>query len=136
MNKIEITKKCEGYIWYSDKPQPEKIAEEQYSLELDESKNPFVVEGQIYSEDEKSSYSIKYVDGKYIVIKYELGKLGEDYDEKPFIANRLKNVARIKFRQYWKQVKDDLCEGMTTLVPAEYVFVGFEFNDKEKEEKL
>jgi CRISPR type III-associated protein (TIGR04423 family) len=134
MNKIEITKKCEGYIWYSDKPQPKKIAAEQYSLELDKSKNPFVVEGQIYSEDEETSYSIKYVDGKYIVIKYELGKLGKIYDEKSFIANR--NVARIKFRQYWKQVKDDLCEGMITLVPAEYVFVGFEFNDKEKEGKL
>jgi CRISPR type III-associated protein (TIGR04423 family) len=136
MNKIEIAKKCEGYIWYSDKPQPEKIAAEQYSLELDESKNPFVVEGQIYSEDANASYSIKYVDGKYIVIKYELDKLGKNYDEKSFIANRLENVARIKFRQYWKRVEDDLCEGMITLVPAEYVFVGFEFNDKEKEEKL
>jgi CRISPR type III-associated protein (TIGR04423 family) len=136
MQEIKINKNCEGYIWYSDRQKPEMIRAEKYSLELDETKNPFVVEGQIYSKDEQVSYSIKYVDGKYIVVPTLLNDLkGFVFDEKSFIPNRLDGVAKIKYRQYWKPEKDELCEGMEVLVPAEYVFVGFEYNNINKEDK-
>jgi CRISPR type III-associated protein (TIGR04423 family) len=38
----------------------------------------------------------------------------------------MENVQKMKFRQYWRPVEDDLCEGMKVLQPAELVFVGFE----------
>ncbi|MDR2475411.1 MAG: TIGR04423 family type III CRISPR-associated protein [Bacteroidales bacterium] len=124
--KIQFSKKCEGYIWYSDQPEPQIIGAEVYVLELDNNKNPFVVEGQIYSESEQKSVSIKYVDGKYIVKKYDLREIvGKVCNEKSFIPQRLGGVAKIKFRQYWKEQEDEFCEGMKTLVPAECVFMGF-----------
>jgi CRISPR type III-associated protein (TIGR04423 family) len=105
--------------------------------------NPFIVEGQLYAEKEQKSYSIKYVDNKHIVVEYDLENVPDNwnvegkivFNGKSFIANRLDGVAEIKFRQYWKPKLDELCEGMKMLVPAGYVFVGFEYNNEEKEEK-
>jgi CRISPR type III-associated protein (TIGR04423 family) len=89
--------------------------------------NPFIVEGHLYAPKEQLSYSIRYTDGRHIVIEYDLNKdVPKDIDEKSFIAHRLPGVSKLKFHQYWKEQKDALCEGMTTLVPADYVFVGFE----------
>ena len=141
MNKrieiIDIPKESDyiGYIWMSDCDIPITKDFSKVLEGITDASNPFIVEGQLYAEQEQKSYSIRYVDGKHIVLSYDLNKALDEYDDKLFIANRLNNVARIKFRQYWRAEKDELCEGMDTLVPAAYVFVGFEFSNKEKEEE-
>ncbi|MDR3057356.1 MAG: TIGR04423 family type III CRISPR-associated protein, partial [Prevotella sp.] len=71
MTKIEIKEPCEGYIWKSNSPNPVVYYNEPVTIELDENINPFIVEGYLYVKD-KLSYTIKYVDGKYFVAKYEL----------------------------------------------------------------
>lgn len=103
--------------------------QEVFEKELNERVNPFIIEGQLF--DGKKSISIKYVDGKYIVKKYVLDELPDkDFTEQSFLAHRMGDVKFLKFRQYWQEQKDELCEGMPVLQPAELVFIGF--NDKEK----
>ena len=143
MNKqINITKipknlKFEGYLWMSNSEKPLQTPTEIGAMlnQITDNDNPFIIEGQLYVKDQKS-YSIKYADGKHIVIEYDLTDMPKEYTEKSFIPNRLDNVAKIKFRQYWKAKPDNLCEGMEVLVPAEYVFLGFDYSsNKVKEEK-
>jgi CRISPR type III-associated protein (TIGR04423 family) len=139
INITEIPKDIayEGYLWLSDSTTPIVVTKQQnltglgdllgLSHPIDDDSNPFIVEGQLYAPKEHLSYSIRYTDGRHIVIEYDLNKdVPKVVDDKSFIAHRLPGVSKLKFRQYWKEQKDALCEGMTTLVPADCVFVGFE----------
>jgi CRISPR type III-associated protein (TIGR04423 family) len=131
---IPKDKNYEGYLWLSDAKEPQTDSFDK-RLGITDTSNPFIVEGQLYSEEAKKSYSIKYIDGKHLITEYDLenipdGWISEESDEKSFIPNRIK-ASRLLFRQYWKLQKDDLCEGMETLIPAAYVFVGFINNEKE-----
>jgi len=127
MNKIEKSI-YQGYMWWSHKNTPEVYKDKEIEIELDDSTNPFVVEGLLY--DGKVSYTIKYVDGKHIVTKFVKSELvGIEKTEEIYLAN-FKGVAGLKFNQYWRPQVDELCEGMEVLQPAELVFVGF--NNKEE----
>lgn len=124
-----------GYLWKSDSPYPEVLfPAQEYEITLDDTKNPFTIEGLLYDKDKKISYSIKYVDGKYIINKYDVGALNElqesgersvsecKYLAHPNIGNNLK----LKFNQYWKPVPDETCENLRFFKPAELVFTGFQ----------
>jgi CRISPR type III-associated protein (TIGR04423 family) len=133
MKIIDIKEPCEGYIWKSNEEKPEVFYNEPVNLLLDEGKNPFIIEGQLYVKN-KISYSIKYVDGKYFVTEYDLTNLSSGYELKEYIPNRriVKNdiaINKICFRQYWKPEEDDLCEKMNVLVPSAHVFVGFKLKE-------
>jgi len=124
--KIEKSK-YEGYLWYSDKKEPQVLNNEVFELEIADSSNPFIVEGQLF--DGQKSISIKYVDGKYFFNTYDLNALDGVMQEQKFYSHRM-GGKQLKFRQIWKEQPDELCEGMQVLQPAELVFVGF--NDKEE----
>jgi len=130
-----------GYLWLSDQTNPEEYHSKSdisnFLKEVSDDTNPFIIEGNLYSEDAKKSYSIKYVDCKHIVVEYDLSKVPDSWKEdmKKFIPNRLK-ASKIVFLQYWKPQEDEFCEGMEVLQPAALVFTGFEYlSNKEKEEK-
>ena len=129
-----------GYLWLSNSKTPEEylVPSEvsDFLKTVADNKNPFIIEGQLFSEEANKSYSIKYVDGTHIVIEYDLNNLpaGWVFDEKGFIPNRI-NASKLNFRQYWKPEIDGFCEGMKVLQPAAFVFVGFENELKVKEEK-
>jgi len=123
--KIEKSK-YQGYLWYSDKKDPQVLNDEVFELEIADNTNPFVIEGQLF--DGQKSISIKYVDGKYIVNTYDLNTLDGVMQEQTFHSHRM-DGKQLKFRQIWKNQSDELCERMQVLQPAELVFVGF--NDKE-----
>ena len=91
----------QGYLWYSDQKAPQVLNNEVFELEIADSSNPFIVEGQLF-------------DGQKV--------------EQVFHSYRM-DGEQLKFNLYWREVEDDLCEGMKVLQPAELVFVGF--NDKE-----
>ncbi len=122
--KIEKSK-YQGYLWYSDKTKPKVLIDQDFELELCETNNPFIVEGQLF--DGNVSISIKYVDGKYIAHKIDVQAEYPDkeYTEREFIANKMGGVDKLIFRQYWKAQPDELCEGMPVLQPDVLVFVGF-----------
>jgi CRISPR type III-associated protein (TIGR04423 family) len=127
-NKMKIEKSIyDGYIWYSDKSEPEVFQEKDFEFDTDKIDNPFIIEGQLYDDQKMISYSIKFVDGKYICKKYEVESTDfnkKDVEIKTFHANRVDNL-KLQFLQYWKEEDDELCEGMKVLQPAELVFIGF-----------
>lgn len=128
---IEIEgNKMEGYLWYSDQDVPIVYDGTEVSLELNDSDNPFVIEGQLYDTEKDISYSIKYVDGKYLKKEYpkdfkDKDLFGCEITEKSYISNRM-NGRVLCFNETWRPSESDtLCEGMSVLQPAELVFVGF-----------
>lgn len=124
--KIEKSK-YQGYLWYSDKKEPQVLNNEVFELEIADSANPFIVEGQLF--DGQKSISIKYVDGKYNINTHDSNALEGVIQEQVFHSHRMDGKL-LKFKQIWKEQPDELCENMQVLQPAELVFVGF--NDKEE----
>jgi len=131
METIKI-KKCEGYLWWSDQQEPDIYDGAAFDICFDETKNPFVVEGQLYDKDENLSYSIKYVDVKYLISKYKVeasDRTNKDNELKSFLSNRMGN-RRLQFLRYWEEKEDENCMNMPVLTFIKNVFVGF----KEKED--
>lgn len=125
----------QGYLWYSNESSPricdkdtelgKQLAESDFIL--DETQNPFVIEGQLW--DGKNSILVKYVDGKYLVCERNLkewdAKDDFGFKEKEFVPHRINGITALLFRQYWKKEKDEMCENMQTWQPHAFVFVGF-----------
>ena len=142
--EISEDQKYIGYLWLSNSKTPEEYHNpsdiSKFLENIADDKNPFIIEGQLYSRDAKKSYSIKYVDGKHIVVEYDLSNFPENWadlkkeDLKKFVPNRL-TASKIVFLQYWEPQKDEFCQNMEVLQPAALVFLGFEYELKEKEEK-
>lgn len=132
---MEIIEKTtyQGYVWYSDQTQPDIYTGDRVFNGLpDANANPFIVEGQLFNG--KKSYSIKYVDGRYVVKCYPMELLeGVEYTPQSYIASfDGAPSGKLIFNQYWRLKRDEYCEdennveGMEVLTPAEWVFVGFE----------
>ena len=117
----------QGYIWESDKTAPNVINGYYGGLSLsDEPSNPFIVEGQLFNNEEKISYSISFVDGRYIVQKFDLKILPEnDTKEETYLPGFDNAPGDLHFLSIWREEADPLCEGMMVLVPCENVFVGY-----------
>lgn len=132
MNKYNFAEGLyEGYVWMSDATAPIVLTGEPLNLNLDPECNPFIIEAQLLCIDMGISYSIRYVDGQYIVNQCDLSAPA-DYEEKVFIPARMPDVALLKFRQYWKEVKVEEDYDWTTLKPGKLVFVGFELKEEKK----
>lgn len=128
-NKMKIEKSIyDGYLWYSNDPNPVVLKNEEKEILLTDEENPFIIEGQLYDAQKRVSYSIKFVDGEYICKTYENVSKdvanGEDIMLKIFHSNRMDNL-KLQFLQYWKEEVDELCEGMKVLQLTELVFIGF-----------
>lgn len=131
METIKINK-CEGYLWWSDQQKPQVFENQSIDQCLNEVQNPFVVEGQLYDKEEKKSYSIKYVDGKYLINKYKVEEsdlANPDNESKCYLSNRMGDKW-LRFLRYWEEKEDQACMGMPVLKLTKNVFIGF----KEKEE--
>ena len=127
METIKINK-CEGYLWWSDQQKAKVYQDELIDICLDEAKNPFVVEGQLYDEENKESYSVKYVDGLYLIKKYKVDEsdyINIDNEEKSYLSNRMDD-RWLKFLSYWEEKKDASCMGMSVLTLTKNVFIGFD----------
>ena len=133
METINI-KNCEGYLWWSDQQTPQVYQNEAIDICLDGGKNPFVVEGQLYDKECSKSYSVKYVDGQYLINTYKVEEqdfTNPDNEQKTFLSNRM-DGRRLKFLRYWEEKEDNSCMNMPVLTFTKNVFVGF----KEKEDVL
>lgn len=126
---------AQGYLWHSDQTEPETYNNKPVELILDEKINPFVIEGQLYSDEEKKSISIKFIDGKYVVKTYDLDAhkfINPDSDvmtegeEEQYIANsRLELSQPLNFIRVWKTINDTINDKWETLRPTGLVFKGF-----------
>lgn len=119
---------CVGYIWWSDKAEPEIIQNKQVILKNEEI--PFIIEGQLFDDESKTSYSIKYVDGEYKLKPYVVAD--EDFNKSNVVLRKYQSHRMdgkiLQFLEYWKAEKDELCLDMEVLKPTEVVFVGFKEN--------
>ena len=119
----------EGYIWMSHSSEPLVIDGQMEELNLDPHINPFVIEAELYNPEARLSYSIKYVDGVYHAVCFNLNQVENEtdglYKHTQFVANRMKGISMLKFIDFWRPVKDPLCSDMEVLTPSESVFVGF-----------
>lgn len=113
-------------------------------INLDEKENPFIIEGNLWDEDDRKSMKsimIRYVDGKYIVHRTEVNEeelkgisSSQAYGSKShiattrkdYLAHRIGGVKCLSFLQYWKAEADEMCEGMQVLRPLKLVFIGFD----------
>lgn len=119
-----------GYIRRSDATCPVVYAPAQdLDLTLDDNANPFVLEGELYDADRGESLTIRYADGHYYVKSFHVTpedmKGSEHVTRKEYLPLRMPGVGKLKYLQFWDEVADPLCEGMTTLQPGDLVFVGF-----------
>lgn len=129
LTEIDLLQKYEGYLWWSNQPSP-KVFHNETITDLPEGKNPFIVEGQLYDKSNKKSYSIRFVDGGYLIQCFDLDELEElECIDKKYLSNRLDGVQKLCFKEFWRPEPDDLCEGMLALKPAENVFVGFKYKE-------
>lgn len=113
---------CQGYVWMSDRDEPQLVegAVPELTIRLDS--NPFPVEAQLVVDGE--SVGIRQTGGGYVVSRHRL----EDFEGCPetvFAANRFKGVTGLVFYRNWREEPDPLCCGFPVLTPAEMVFVGF-----------
>lgn len=131
VKEINITKDFQGYIWMSDQSKPEVFdCNKERLLVLDNNKNPFVIEGQLYDKTQKKSYCIKYVDGEYLVMPYDVTD-DEVKNANSYYPNRMQK--KLLFYQRWEVMKDNegdekgdrYCENMPVLEPTGLIFVGF-----------
>lgn len=135
INDIDLKAVYDGYIWMSDEQKPKVLNKEPIPEGLINKKNPFIIEAELFDEDNGVSYSVRNIDGKPAVSKYEMAyeKMVGTLSKMEFVTHRIKNHSRLIFHQLWKKESDELCEGMETLVPAERFFIGFENNNEEEE---
>ena len=127
METIKISN-CEGYLWWSDQQKPEVYDGKALTVDLDDAKNPFVVEGQLFDKDANISYSVKYVDGRYLIKTYKVEKqdpTNPNNDTKTYLANRMGD-RRLTFLRYWEEKEDENCMDMPVLTLTKNVFIGFE----------
>lgn len=132
--KTIIINKCEGYLWWSDQQEPKIYDGNALDICLDETMNPFVVEGHLYDKETKESYSIKYVDGQYLINIYKVADedlVNSANETKSYLSNRMGDY-RLRFLRYWEEKEDENCMDMPVLTLTKNVFIGF----KEKEDVL
>ena len=132
LSDIDKKAKYQGYIWMSDKTEPIVLKNDVISIALEDGTNPFVIEAELFDADKSISYSVRYVDGEQMVRKFEIDEtklFGEPIQK--FVSHRIGDGIILKFFRKWKKEldPDNLCEGMETLVPSDFVFIGFD-NDK------
>lgn len=126
----------QGYLWYSDEQIPKVFDNEEVGLELDDTANPFIVEGQLYDMTEDRSISIKFIDGKYIINTYSGKtrqfndfsgeKLTEGIIEQYAPSSRLNLGDKVLyFARIWVETEDVINDNWNTLCPSGLVFKGF-----------
>lgn len=126
----------QGYLWYSDEQIPKVFDNEEVELELDDTANPFIVEGQLYDMTEDRSISIKFIDGKYIINTYSGKtrqfndfsgeKLTEGIIEQYAPSSRLNLGDKVLyFARIWVETEDVINDNWNTLCPSGLVFKGF-----------
>ena len=124
---IDHSLEYQGYLWLSDSKEPIILREEKIPQNIFKTL-PFVVEGYLYCKPKNGlSIKIKNIDGDYQAFSVELDQISKkQLTQNDFVA--IKNRGSIKFIrsvQYWEQVQDELCDGMTSLEPSWITFNGF-----------
>ena len=134
MNKIsniDFALSYEGYLWMSNENKPRVFyPEAEIESQLFNTPSPFVAEGYLFNKKKGVSFSIKYVDGQYLIYRNEV-KLSdfdsENTDTVSCLTLRMSSseILWAKFLRYWQEKPDLECLKMNVLEVEKEVFVGF-----------
>ncbi len=120
-------RKYEGYIWYSDKQEPQIL----HGVEFDfagvgEEDNPFIVEALLFAPDENVSITIRHT-GSYLIKEFDMNKLpeGAELVEITYLPHRQEKKKKLGFKQLWLPELDEFCENMPVLKMKALLFTGF-----------
>ena len=133
MNNLNEIKRrnYQGYVWMSDKENPELIKGE-FDFSEYTSINPFVIEALLWCQAEEISIHIRHT-GRYVINEFDLKEKnlpkGAVLEAKNYIPHRLKGINNVNFKQLWLPEPDSLCEGtserMEVLTLKAIIFTGF-----------
>ena len=117
----------EGYLWFSDQSRPLVLRGEEVPGDIFNKILPFVIEGNLWSEERKLSIKIQNVDGQYLITSFDLNHSEEDFhlDEKKYLTHRLDGIREYRVVEAWEEKQDEYMENMKTLVPSWTAFKGF-----------
>jgi len=126
INDINFDLEYEGFYWYSNQQKPVLVLNQKITKGIFTTL-PFIVEGNLYSEEKNISISIKNIDGAYKVFQADVKDwLDEQITRNEYLAHDLVGINKIKMIHFWEESKEDaLLENMKTLIPAWQAFVGF-----------
>jgi len=137
MNNLSEIKnrKYSGYIWMSDKKEPEVLNDESFDFSK-VGVNPFMIEALLYCKDENISLTIRHT-GKYHINEIDLNSLpvGAELVDIEYLPHRLKDekkaidVKKVCFKQLWTPENDANCEGWPVLKMKALVFTGFKLKN-------
>jgi len=139
LQDIPTNKNYEGYLWWSDQQKPDVYDNQPIVSQLDKPiwpesvTNPFIIEGNLWDNDNKISYLIRFIDGQYLVYKFELKGISKDQITKhKYLPNRMPGIDKLKFKEVWEEQPDEFCNGFNVLKPAFIAFVGFEKQEEKQ----
>lgn len=130
--------KYDGYLWWSDEEKPEVFHNEILSSKVHElwpteSNNPFIIEGNIWDSISETSYLIRFIDGEYLVYKFDMKGIAEENITKiSYLPHRMPEVEKLKFKEVWLEKPDNNCNDFNVLKPAFTAFVGFKYKEEKK----
>jgi len=114
----------EGYLWYSDAEAPKVFPRDgAFTDDLETATIPFVVEGWLYDRENDTSYAIRYVDGKYLRVAYDLTLVDNQRTE--YVAHDLGDIKAFSVAEHWAPEEDPYCAKMPVLRHAWTAFAGF-----------
>ena len=138
MDNIRINNTMQGYLWMSDQDAPyvydkgtiskdeKECSHAPFDLDFSKAQNPFIVEGQLYDETQGISYSIKFVDGKYLVKIYQVDNADlhkTTVEVKEYLSNRMGD-RWLRFLRYWEEdIEDECVRNMPVLKLQKEVFI-------------
>ncbi len=134
IDKIPINIDFEGYLWWSDKQEPKVFLENKLVELPKEVTNPFIIEGNLWDKATETSYLIRFIDGEYLVYKFELKKIPDErITPHVYLPNRMpENIKKLKFKEVWEEKTDELCNNFNVLKPAYIAFTGFEKQEEKQ----
>ncbi len=130
--KIERAKYI-GYLWYSNSSAPEVYyGDKELELVLEDSDNPFIIEGLLWNSEKNVSIHVYYLEGHYTkrerAVKEEwLNRNDDRHTKVEYVAHRISKVKKLIFIQCWDldHCHDNGCCDMPVYVPTELLFCGF-----------
>lgn len=140
MHKINITEipksgKYDGYVWMSNATEPIVLRKEGLPCEFLGS-NPFVVEALLYDGETNISYSVRQAGNETICVEADGQTAANDKNTISYLSssNSLKGL-RLRFCNIWEEREDEACLGMKRLTFIGRAFIGFDIDNKAKEDK-
>lgn len=138
LDKIPTNINYEGYLWWSDKENPDVyqnqpiISQENKPIWPILSTNPFIIEGNLWDPINEISYLIRFLDGNYLVYRFDIQNINSneitELDYHPF---RMPDyITKLNFKEIWTSQQDPLCNRFDVLKPAFIAFTGFTYKEK------